>query len=78
MEEEIKQYLQFNVSPEISPVALWECVKAYLRGRIIAFASAKKKLNEAHRVNLEIKINKLEYQHKAQQDPEVLKEIKDA
>lgn len=52
VEEKIKQYLEFNVSPEISPVALWECTEAYLRGHIIAFAPAKKKLNEAHRFNL--------------------------
>ena len=78
IQQEFKTYLEFNMTPEISPVTLWECAKAYIRGRIIAFASAKKKKNGEQQANLEIKIKGLERQHKESRLPEVLKELKNA
>uniref|UniRef100_A0A3P8SZA0 Reverse transcriptase domain-containing protein n=1 Tax=Amphiprion percula TaxID=161767 RepID=A0A3P8SZA0_AMPPE len=61
---ELKNYLDINTSPEISPLILWDCAKAYIRGCIISFASAKKKRREAKQTELEDKIKKLEQQHK--------------
>lgn len=61
---ELKNYLDTNVSPEISPLILWDCAKVYIRGCIISFASAKKKRREAKQIDLEDKIKKLEQQHK--------------
>lgn len=43
---ELKSYLSRNDSTEVSPLIVWDCAKAYLRGRIIAFASAKKRERE--------------------------------
>lgn len=43
---ELSNYLDTNLSPEISPLILWDCAKAYLRGRIISFTSAKRKKND--------------------------------
>lgn len=40
---ELKLYLDTKTSPETSPLILWDCAKVYVRGRIISFASAKKK-----------------------------------
>lgn len=45
IKDELQFYLDTNSTPEISPLTLWDCAKAYLR-QIIAFASAKKKGNE--------------------------------
>ena len=78
IQQEFKTYLEFNMTPEISPVTLWECAKAYIRGRIIAFASAKKKKNGETQTNLEIQIKELERQHKENRLPAVLKELKSA
>lgn len=61
---ELRYYLDTNTSPDISPLTLWDCAKAYLRGRIISFASAKKKRKEAERRALEDRIGHLEQQHK--------------
>lgn len=48
-------YLDTNVSPKISPLILWDCAKAYIRGRIISFTSTKKKIREAKQRELEDK-----------------------
>lgn len=40
---EFKSYLDINNTPETSPIMLWDCAKAYLRGSIISYATAKKK-----------------------------------
>lgn len=48
VESETKQQLEIKALPEMSHVTLWECAKAYLRGRIIDFASKKKKRSEAY------------------------------
>uniref|UniRef100_A0A3P8TGQ6 exodeoxyribonuclease III n=1 Tax=Amphiprion percula TaxID=161767 RepID=A0A3P8TGQ6_AMPPE len=61
---ELKNYLDINTSPEISPLTLWDCAKAYIRGCIISFASAKKKRRETKQTELEDKIKKLEQPHK--------------
>lgn len=48
----------------MSPLILWDCAKAYIRGCIISFSNAKKKKREAKQIDLEDKIKKLEQQHK--------------
>lgn len=62
--EEFKIYLDTNASPEISPLILWDCAKAYIRGRIISFTSARKREREARQRELEDEIKKLEHKHK--------------
>lgn len=76
VESETKQQLEIKALPEMSPVTLWECAKAYLRGRIIDFASKKKKRKEVRPiVTLENKKCELQWQHKQQQS-HILKEMK--
>ena len=60
------QYLHFNDTGETSPVILWEAAKEVLRGKIISFASAKKRFREAKRKELEEQIKQLELRHKSQ------------
>lgn len=57
---ELGNYLDINASPEISPLTLWDCAKAYIRGCIISFASTKKKKREAKQIELEDKVKQLE------------------
>ena len=44
---ELKEYLDINSQPETSPLFLWDCAKAYIRGRIISFTCARKRKREA-------------------------------
>ena len=78
IKDELKMYLELNVNPEVSPLILWDCAKAYLRGRIISFASAKKKKNQAKRLELENRITNLEQQHKHNSSPSVMKTLREA
>lgn len=75
---ELKNYLDTNMSPEISPLTLWDCAKAYIRGCIISFASAKKKKRDAKQTDLEEKIKKLEQQHKREPKSSLLDDLKQA
>uniref|UniRef100_A0AAY4BML7 Reverse transcriptase domain-containing protein n=3 Tax=Denticeps clupeoides TaxID=299321 RepID=A0AAY4BML7_9TELE len=53
-------FIEINKSPEVTPSVLWESAKAYLRGVIISYTSAKKKAAMKNIVELEKKIMILE------------------
>lgn len=61
--EEFKKYLNTNTSPETNPLILWDSAKAYIRGYIISFVSAKRREGGQQR-ELEDKIKELERKHK--------------
>lgn len=73
---ELDTYLDLNTTPEISPLILWDCAKAYLRGRIISFASGKRKKKEAKQHELQENIKRLEQQHKKTPSTKLLDELK--
>ena len=75
---ELKNYLDTNTSPEISPLTLWDCAKAYIRGRIISFTSARKRKREEKQRELEDKIRQLEQQHKRNSTSSLLNNLKEA
>lgn len=75
---ELDQYLLFNDTSETSPGILWEAAKAVLRGRIISFASAKARLREAKRKELEEQIKQLEQRHKSQLSTSDLTQLNEA
>lgn len=75
---ELRYYLDTNVSPDISPLIIWDCAKAFIRGRIISFASAKKKSREAKYCVIENKIRLLEQQHKRTPTPNLLNKLQQA
>lgn len=50
---EFKNYLDTNISPEASPLILWGCANACIRGHIISFACNKKRKKEAKQQELE-------------------------
>lgn len=72
------RYLHFNDTSETSPVLLWEAAKVVLRGKIISFASAKARLREAKRKELEEQIKQLEQRHKSQLSTNDLTQLKEA
>lgn len=78
MTEEISTYLTENDNGEVSPVILWDALKAVLRGKLIAKTAAMKKAKE--RVFLKQKeiLTKIEQQHKNSGDPLLLPQIKEA
>lgn len=73
---ELKQYLDINTTTETSPLMLWDCAKAYMRGCIISFTSARKRQKEAKQKELEDKITELESQHKQTLSPTLLNKLK--
>ena len=78
VKSELKFYLETNCTPEISPLVLWDCAKAYIRGRIIAYSSAQKKRKEARQKELEETIKGLEQQHKQALSASSLTPLKEA
>ena len=78
IKEEIKTYLTENDNGEVSPVILWDALKAVLRGRLIAkTASIKKAKEETYRREKE-KLTEIEHLHKRTGDPSLLPQIKEA
>lgn len=72
---ELKQYLDINTTTETSPLMLWDCAKAYIRGRIISFTSARKRQKEAKQKELENKIKELESKHKQTVSPALINKL---
>ena len=75
---ELHKYLEINTSEETSPLILWDCAKAYMRGCIISYASARKKRREKKQRQLEDKIGALEQQHKRTPNLNILNTLKQA
>lgn len=72
---ELEEYLCLNATPGMSPLILWDCAKAFLRGRIISFACAKRKKKEARQKEILDKITILEQQHKKKPTSKLLNEL---
>lgn len=64
LKQQWEYFIDINTSPEVSPSILWEAAKAYLRGAIISYTSAKKKEAMKNITELEKKIQTLEIDFK--------------
>lgn len=64
IKSELNTYLDLNAAPEQSPLILWNCAKAYIKGCTIYVASIMRKKSEARLSEIENKIRYLEEQHK--------------
>jgi hypothetical protein len=60
IKKEIKDFLEFNENEATMYLNLWDTMKAFLRGKLIALSTSKKKIERAHTSSLTTHLKALE------------------
>lgn len=75
LDNEIKSYVEINDNEEVTPSTVWDALKAVVRGKIISITSNLKKLRRQKLQDLEIKLKRLQNEHKATMNHKVKQDI---
>lgn len=60
LSNQITMFLDINITPDISIITVWESLKAFMRGQIIAYAVNKKRVSRAAQDKLDRQIKQID------------------
>ena len=63
IEQKISFFFETNITSDVSALVIWDTLKAYLRGEIIAFTANKKRLSQKDQLDLISKIREIDQQY---------------